>query len=97
MSQDDGSKKDSSQIAQEEAKSWMKDRMENDSKGSEDNPPQSDNKSAEDNPPPQSDYQYIPPHRGFNWSGCFITAAIIIVVILVILGITCFAFSYSSN
>jgi hypothetical protein len=84
MSQDDGSKKDSSQIAQEEAKSWMKDRMENDSKGSEDNPP-------------QSDYQYIPPHRGFNWSGCFITAAIIIVVILVILGITCFALSYSSN
>jgi hypothetical protein len=65
MSQDNGAKKDTSQIAQEETKSWIENRKEDDSQGPDDKtlPPQTDQKLAEDTPPPSS---------GHHLSGCAI-------------------------
>jgi hypothetical protein len=83
MSQDNGAKKDTSQIAQEETKSWIENRKEDDSKGPDDKtlPPQTDQKLAEDTPPPSS---------GHHLSG-FAIALIIIAAIFIVLGVTCFA------
>ena len=75
MSQDNGAKEDGSQIAQEEALAKMKQPIENDRKGPEDNPPpQSDNKWVGDQPPSPSDHK---------WNGCVITALVIAGIVIV--------------
>jgi hypothetical protein len=57
MSQDNGEKKEASQTTQEEAITWIKQRIENDWKGIETNPPPPAGHRSEDFQPPNKKYQ----------------------------------------
>ena len=89
MSQDNGDKKNAT-TPFEKAVGRVEQQLGIDPDSTEDNPPQSEHQLGEDNPPQQDDYKYIPPQSGFNWKGCFITVAIGIAILLIILGVTCF-------